>query len=153
MSKMFKTHQNTIGNVIIALLFVGGCIFLLTGSWDTSVSEAAKGCCGGDTTATLVDGGSCGSTNKVSEAAGNPDCKCIAGKENGDSNHDNDAKCGLCDISYCGGSNTDAKGCASDCTGDSGCGPEGTKCNLAFIICNLSDDRTFCQGDSTGCTN
>ena len=36
MSKMLRTHQNTIGNLAIALLFVGGCIFLLTGSWDTS---------------------------------------------------------------------------------------------------------------------
>ena len=30
---MFRTHQNTIGNLAIVLLFVGGCIFLLTGSW------------------------------------------------------------------------------------------------------------------------
>ncbi len=52
MSKMLRTHQNTIGNLVIALLFVGGCIFLLTGSWDASVSEAAKGCCGGGTTLT-----------------------------------------------------------------------------------------------------
>ena len=36
MSKMLKTHQNTIRNVMITLLFVGGCIFLLTGSWDAS---------------------------------------------------------------------------------------------------------------------
>ena len=32
---------------MITLLFVGGCIFLLTGSWDASETEAATGCCGG----------------------------------------------------------------------------------------------------------
>lgn len=53
MSKMLKTHRNTIGNLMIALLFVGGCIFLLTGSWDASEPEAATGCCGGSE-ATLV---------------------------------------------------------------------------------------------------
>ncbi len=66
MSKMLKTHRNTIGNLMIALLFVGGCIFLLTGSWDASETEAATGCCGGGGEATLVaetTGGCCGGEN------------------------------------------------------------------------------------------
>ncbi len=155
MSKMLKTHQNTIGNVIIALLFVGGCIFLLTGSWDTSVSEAAKGCCcGGDATLVAATTGGCGgSTNRVFEADGNPDCTCIAGLPNGDSNHADDAKCGLCSVTYCNGSNTDGKTCSSGCPQDYNCGPTGTKCNKEVTFCNLSDDRTFCQGDSDGCSN
>ena len=78
MSKMFRAHRNTIGNLAIALLFVGGCIFLLTGSWDTSESEAAKGCCGSDATATTLTaantGGCCGGTNRLSGSGENCDC-------------------------------------------------------------------------------
>lgn len=42
MSKMFRAHQNTIGNLAIALLFVGGCIFLLTGSFKHSDGPSRK---------------------------------------------------------------------------------------------------------------
>ena len=112
MSKMLKTHQNTIGNLAIALLFVGGCIFMLTGSWDTSETEAAKGCCGGDTT---VTGGCCGSANQLS-GSGSYNCNCL--------DTDNaEADCGDCEEdpdnedSECGGT-ADTKGCQTE---DPGC--------------------------------
>lgn len=49
---------------MIALLFVGGCIFLLTGSWDASETEAATGCCGGGATLVVeTTSGCCGGEN------------------------------------------------------------------------------------------
>ena len=111
MSKMLKTHQNTISNLVIALLFVGGCIFLLTGSWDTSESEAAKGCSGGDTTVSSCGGGKtlvaettvggCGSANQLSGSNGNDDYKCDCldpGNE--------DSGCGCTSDDNCGGDST-----------------------------------------------
>ena len=150
MSKMLKTHRNAIGNLMITLLFVGGCIFLLTGSWDASESEAATGCCGGGE-ATLVaetTGGCCGGTNKAPRFAGDADCACIANT----AGHGKDAKCGLCGENHCG-DETDGKTCASSCNNDPACGPTGTKCNIAEAFCVNSDDTRFCQGTSQGCTN
>ena len=119
MSKMLKTHQNTIGNLVIALLFVGGCIFLLTGSWDTSESEAAKGCSGGDTTVSSCGGGKtlvaettvggCGSANQLSGSNGNDD--------SGSNGNTDDYKCDCLDP----GNEDSGCGCTSDdnCGGDS----------------------------------
>ena len=106
MSKMFRTHQNAIGNLAVALLFVGGCIFLLTGSWDTSESVEAKGCCGGD--ATNYCGGG---TILVAETAGagNFKCDCL---DPGNV----DADCGFCTPrNYCSDFNTTN---GSDCSGN-----------------------------------
>ena len=113
MPKMLKTHQNTIGNFMIALLFVGGCIFFLTGSWDTSESEAAKGCCGGGD-ATLVaatTGGCCGSTDQVSNSyssslSNSYSCTCLDNDDQTDASCDCDAEdnCDNSTGSYsCGG--------------------------------------------------
>lgn len=68
MPKMLKTHQSTIGNLMIALLFVGGCIFLLTGSWNASETEAATGCCGSGEATLVVEttGGCCGGVSRHS---------------------------------------------------------------------------------------
>ena len=77
MSKMLKTHQKTIGNLVIALLFVGGCIFLLTGSWDTSVSEAVSSCCGGKTTEAVLAGGCCGG-GEADTVSDSESCKCVS---------------------------------------------------------------------------
>lgn len=44
MSKILKTHQKTIGNLAIALLFLGGCIFMFTSSWNAPETEAASSC-------------------------------------------------------------------------------------------------------------
>ena len=111
MSKMFRTHQNTIGNLAVALLFVGGCIFLLTGSWDTSESETAKGCCGVDTTVTGCGGGptlvaettvgGCGSANQLSGSNDNDDYKCDCFDPGNE-----DADCGCTSDENCGGDTT-----------------------------------------------
>ena len=76
MCKMLKTHRNAIGNLMITLLFVGGCIFLLTGSWDASEAEAVKGCCGGKTTTTGCDacGGGMDAAPLSSSSNCNNDC-------------------------------------------------------------------------------
>ncbi len=147
MSKMLRTHQNTIGNLAIALLFVGGCIFLLTGSWDTSESVAAKGCCGGDTTATSCCGGATtlvAETTTVSESSGNVDCACA-----------NNVKCNLCGTTECDG--PEVKICKPSCNGDGGdCGPDdGIKCNEEISFCNnvVGDGRYHCNGTGSGCTN
>jgi len=154
MSKMLKTHQNTIGNLVIALLFVGGCIFLLTGSWDTSESEAAKGCCGGDTTVksccgggtTLVaetTGSCCGSTNQLS-GSGSSNCDCLdKGNE--------DANCGACGSSNCGGDTT-LQECAGTCAGNN-CGPGNDHCNETdfLTVCNEETNKAGCSGDEDGC--
>ncbi len=148
MSKMFRTHQNTIGNLAIALLFVGGCIFLLTGSWNTSESETAKGCCGGDTTATnccgsgttLVaetTGGCCGSTNKVSDSD-TYNCNCLE--------TDNvDADCGKCTESNNCSATTKTLGCKTGCSDSCG-SPDG------FCYEERSDGErpgdTVCNRDS-----
>ena len=114
MSKMLRTHQNTIGNLAIALLFVGGCIFMLTGSWDTSESVAAKGCCGGDTT---VTGGCCGSANQLS-GSGSYNCDCL---DPGNA----DANCGKCTESNNCSATTKTLGCKTGCS-DGSCGsPDG----------------------------
>ncbi len=115
MSRMLKTHQNTIGNVMIALLFVGGCIFLLTGSWDAPETEAANGCCGGDMTATTLTaasaGGCCGGANKLTDDSG---CNCLSSV--GGSNC-NTMICA--DATGCGqGSNKIKDGCKSQCGGN-----------------------------------
>lgn len=151
MPKMLKTHQNTIGNLAIVLLFVGGCIFLLTGSWDASETEAATGCCGGSEPTLVAETTGCcgGGTNKAPRAAGDADCDCIAGT----AGHDENATCGLCRDNHCG-NKTNGKICISGCSGDNGaCGPEGTKCNEEVAYCMNSDDTTLCQGNSEGCTN
>ena len=129
MSRMLKTHQNTIGNVMIALLFVGGCIFLLTGSWDAPETEAANGCCGGDMTATTLTaasaGGCCGGANKLTEDSG---CNCVSGS------NCNTMVCAT--PKACGEDNNTKKGCKKLCGGnknlctDDGC-CDGTICKIA----------------------
>ena len=78
MSKMFRTHQNTIGNLAIALLFVGGCIFLLTGSWDAPETEAGNSSCRKNTMAQ----GCCRGTNTSNIADPNLDCDCLGASDN-----------------------------------------------------------------------
>ncbi|MCG8621166.1 MAG: hypothetical protein MJE68_04055 [Proteobacteria bacterium] len=163
MSKMLRTHQNTIGNLVIALLFVGGCIFLLTGSWDTSVSQAAKGCCGGDTTATgccgsttsvaATTGGCCGSAERVSDS-GSYNCNCLE--------TDNvDADCGDCTSSTNCGGTADTKGCQTEdpqCT-DS-CDSESYCDDIGDPVCpkdsDYNDEKGVCDGtphDDGACYN
>ena len=121
MSKMLKTHRNTIGNLMITLLFVGGCIFLLTGSWNASETEAATGCCGGGGAALTsfaannggdfgsdipmdaeVTGGCCGGEGKVIPSSSNSACTCLNGVE-----------CNYCDSPPENGCGTNS--CHKDC--------------------------------------
>ena len=142
MSKMLKTYRNTIGNLMIALLFVGGCIFLLTGSWDASETEAATGCCGGSEATLVVEttGGCCGETNKASGS----NCECIGGKAG--YKEDEHAQCHLCGTNYCGGDDTDGQTCMTDCN-PKDCGPaeEATKCKNMKAVCENNDDRDICK--------
>lgn len=136
MSKMFKTHQNTIGNLAITLLFVGGCIFLLTGSWDAAESETAKGCCGGDTTATTLTavstGGCCGGANKLTDSG----CSCVSG-----------ANCStdVCATSTSCGNNSTTDVCVNSCSGkknkckSDGC-CDGKICSKATKCSNCEHD-------------
>ena len=160
MPKMLKTHQNTIGNLMITLLFVGGCIFLLTGSWDASETEAATGCCGGGE-ATLVaetTGGCCGGTNKASGSGNHKGPSCTYTCNCLDTNNEN-ADCGHCsESSNCGG-DTDMEICSdtepNNCAGQK-CGPspDGNKCNEDDFatICSKDNDRYGCSGDNDGCS-
>ena len=52
MNRMLKTHRNTIVNTMIALLFVGGCVFLMAVSWDAGEAEDVCDYCGADVTTT-----------------------------------------------------------------------------------------------------
>ncbi len=138
MSKMLRTHQNTIGNLAVALLFVGGCIFLLTGSWDASDSEAAKGCCGGGTTlVAATTGGCCGSINKVSDS-GTYKCDCLdTGNEEAD-----------CEACFEDPDNVD-----SECDGDTESQTCHTDCARTFCFdsfCNDTDFETVCSNDTDG---
>ncbi len=67
---MFKTHRNTIVNTMIALLFVGGCMFLLSGNWDAGETEDVCGYCGSDVTTTSTCG-CCDGAIRLSDADGN----------------------------------------------------------------------------------
>ena len=157
MSKMLRTHQNTIGNLVIALLFVGGCIFLLTGSWDTSVSQAAKGCCGGDTTATgccgsttsvaATTGGCCGSAERVSDSD-DYKCDCLdSGNEAADCTHcDDDDNCGKVTKQFVCGTGCNDSDCGNEDTGI--CGDKGTSyCNNEYP--NEDDSQTTCGGQGS----
>jgi len=131
MSKMFRTHQNTIGNLVIALLFVGGCIFLLTGSWDTSETEAAKGCCGGVDTTSVAEttGGCCGGQDTTSSIV----CNCV-GKS-----------CPCSTPRACGGETQNQCPPNNSCTNtESPSDPCVGLCDGS--VCN-EDDDSVCNGD------
>ena len=162
MRKMLKTHRNTIGNLMIALLFIGGCIFLLTGSWDASETEAATGCCGGGEATLVAETTGCcggGGSNKVSDSGNhkNPShctytCNCL------DTNNEN-ANCGHCSTSNNCGGDTDMEICSDTEPNNCGglkCGPApiGNKCNENDFatICSKDNDKYGCSGDNDGCS-
>ncbi|MDE0314706.1 MAG: hypothetical protein OXM61_07390 [Candidatus Poribacteria bacterium] len=62
MINVFSKNRSTVGNLVIALLFIGGCVFVLTGSWNAPKTVAASGCCGGGQQITMdaeTTNGSC----------------------------------------------------------------------------------------------
>ena len=139
MINVFHKNRNTIGNLAIALLLLGGCVFILTGSWNSPETVAASSCCGGGATATtLTDtttGGCCGSVNKVSESD-TYNCNCL-------NTDDDDSNCNHCEDdpddedSECNGANTQS--CADACD-DVLCGESGS-------FCNSTDFETYCPND------
>lgn len=149
MSKMLKTHRNTIGNLMIALLFVGGCLFLLTGSWDASETEAATGCCGGGEPTLVAEttGGCCGSTDQVSNFY---NCTCL------DNDDQTDASCN-CDAEDNCNNSTSSYGCGGGCDG-SNCGTGTEKpCHQngdTYCNNNVPSDTETCDGsDGNGVCN
>ena len=64
---MLKTHRNTIVHTMIALLFVGGCVFLLSGNWDAAETEDVCGYCGADA-ATTSTCECCDGQNRLSDS-------------------------------------------------------------------------------------
>lgn len=52
MLKLMKTHRKLIGNTMIALLFVSGCLFLLAGNGDAGDTKDVCGYCGAEATTT-----------------------------------------------------------------------------------------------------
>ena len=142
--------RNTIGNLMIGLLFVGGCVFLLTGSWDASETEAATGCCGGGeaTLGAETTGGCCGGTNKVSNFYS---CSCL------DNDDQTEASCD-CDAEDNCNNSTGSYSCGNGCN-DSRCGT-GTEnpCHQkgdTYCNNNVPSDSVTCDGaDSKGnCNN
>ncbi len=70
MSRMLKTHRNTIVNTMITLLFVSGCLFLLSGNWDAAETEDVCSSCGADAITTSTCG-CCDGSIRLSDADGN----------------------------------------------------------------------------------
>ena len=132
MIKVFKQNRNIIGNLAIALLLLGGCVFMFTSGWNAPETVAASGCCGGGATATtLTDtttGGCCGSANQVSDSDEDDyKCDCLdAGNT--------EADCGDCEEDE----NNDDSECNS--AGNLGCGGSGsTDCNEEYCA-----EMTYC---------
>lgn len=53
MSKLFRTHQNAIGYLVVALLLIGSGVFMFTDSWNTSEDVETTATI---STATLTEG-------------------------------------------------------------------------------------------------
>ena len=140
MLKMFKTHRNTVGNLMIALMFVGGCIFMLTGSWNASETDAANSCCGGKTTETTLETGCCGGNGIAMGAESTDGCR-------GDSfmNSGSNAQC-TCLGTNCGSctsNNACSGGNKPGCKDNNNC--KGTdRCGCDERICNNSSQ---CNGN------
>ena len=149
MSKMLRTHQNKISNLAVALLLLGGCVFILTGSWNAPETVAASSCCGGGATATTLTtattGGCCGSAGQVSDSdSDGHKCDCF---DSGNT----EADCGDCDSEdNCDDltSKTNNHKCGGECE-DSDCGT--TEClKKGDIYCenNVPTDAETCSGDN-----
>ncbi len=134
---MLKTHRNTIGNLMITLLFVGGCIFLLTGSWDASEAEEAKGCCGGGGAALTsfaannggdfgsdipmdaeVTGGCCGGEGKVIPSSSNSACTCLSEAGTSCGSSCDNGTCSGAENTVCGGSSCSPSKNECECDGE-----------------------------------
>lgn len=71
MSKLFRTHQNTIGYLVIALLLIGSCVFMFTDSWNTPEDVDA-------TATTLTDTPTEGADASTLSSSDNPCPKAVS---------------------------------------------------------------------------
>ena len=166
MLKMFKTHRNTIGNLMIVLMFVGGCTFMLIGSWDAPETEAASsgggeiaattlaaGCCGGNGIAMGAEtiASCCGGKDNVPIASDSNDNDDSDSNDNDDSDDNDDDDDCLClsgnPCSYC--SNAECGGNLNSCPGSCGCEPE-----CCALDCREAGDPCSGLNETTNkCTN
>ena len=156
MINVFYKNRNTIGQFMVALIFLGTFGFLFT--FDGFVSKSqASGCCGGGKPAVttfaadssgdfgsdiLMDaestGGCCSSQDKPIPSSGNnnggdPNCDCLFNP----GSHQ-DRKCGSCTYVDCGGSPQTS--CSiSECGCSHSCCYSGQRCKVGL-----------CEGKSCG---
>ena len=135
---MLKTHRNAIGNLMITLLFVGGCIFLLTGSWDASESQASKSCCGGEMVATTTES-CCVEKNNVPTSISDDDAQ--------NATCDNCGYSATCPGGSCACSGSGVRPCTDKCKGNGNCKPQCT----ANSSGNACPTYGSCSGKKSGC--
>ena len=82
MVNVFYKNRSTVGNLVIALLFIGGCVFVLTGSWNAPKTVAASGCCGGTITETALARGCCGGGTDTVSDSDSEKCQCVSSGTN-----------------------------------------------------------------------
>ena len=150
MINVFYRNRNTIGQFMVALMFLGTFGFLFTSDGFVSKSQAS-GCCGGGEVKVVpfaVDssgdysgdipmdaeatGGCGGGKNMSIFASTSSDCNCLGA----------DKDCGLCD---------DADGTSSCCNGGHYC-PDNTSCEQDEGTCANYCDDDWCSNGSRSST-
>ena len=153
MIHVFYKNRNTIGQFMVALIFLGTFGFLFT--FDGFVLDSqASGCCGGGEAAVTSfaadssgdygsdipmdapsSGGCCGGEDNAS------DCKCL---------NDGETSCNTCGDSTCSGSQTQS--CANTCTSEGRqCGSVCCKDGGEYCPSDDNTDPDICEGTASGC--
>ena len=133
MIQMLKKHPKIFGNLMIALLFIGGGILIFNASWNTPESEAMDSCCGGDATT-----GCCSEVINTSDAAPAQAANC------GNCTH---ALCGSVTNCNCSGRSTAA--CADKCAGRRNKVNPSSCCNKSFT--RVCYNYGTCRGNDKKC--
>lgn len=145
MINVFYRNRNTIGQFMVALIFLGTFGFLFTYDGFVSKSEATSCCCSGEAVVTSFASDSSGDygseipmdvevssktnhTSPSSSGNGDSDCKCISGG------------CGECGTNRC--SSASSVSCKIGCKDSSGCGPG----NSVRECCEDKGDK-YCPND------
>ena len=167
MIHVFYKNRHAIGQLMIALMFVSGSIFIFMFSSDgfVSKSKATSCCCSGKAAVTSFASDS--SSDYGSDIPMNAEASdgCCGGKDNipssSSSNDDNDCKClgsscGACDDGKCSSAQKPSScktGCAGDFCGESGYGYCSSEYASKYCPKDSDADKDFCDGDSDGCPN
>ena len=161
MINVFYKNRNTIGQFMVALIFLGTFGFLFT--FDGFVSESqASGCCGSGEAAVTsfaadssgdfgseipmdapATDGCCGGEDNTILTSDSSDCNCL---------NDGTTSCGKCGDSTCSGSQTQS--CANTCTSESRqCGDVCCTDTDLAEYCPSDDnaDPDVCEGTASGC--